>query len=338
MDADLESGASPLSAPQPIEPSQSHITVVGAGIIGLTSALSLVQRGFRVRVVARETLNATTSAVAGAAWMPFHVAPLSLALKWGAVSLNTFLKQIESAPEAGVRLRKTIVRIRDENVAQWWSNLPLLATTERSQHDDAFRTVEVTLPLIDMPVYLRWLTEQLVATGVSVEALDVNDWSMFDDTTDAIINCTGMGARALTGDVDLHAVRGQVVIVQCPSVEQATIDESHPNGIGHVFPRLDTVVLGGTTELSESLLVDDAATTAIVQRGADLDPRVADATIVDVKVGLRPARSAVRLETEYRQRRIPIVHNYGHGGGGVTLSWGCALEVVSLVEQALGRT
>jgi D-amino-acid oxidase len=55
-----------------------------------------------------------------------------------------------------------------------------------------------------------------------------------------------------------------------------------------------------------------------------------------VRVGLRPARPAVRLETEGTPGGV-IVHCYGHGGAGVTLSWGCAEEVADVVARLLDR-
>lgn len=61
-------------------------------------------------------------------------------------------------------------------------------------------------------------------------------------------------------------------------------------------------------------------------------PEIANVEVRDHKVGLRPARPTVRLEREGR-----IVHCYGHGGAGVTLSWGCATEVVALVSGQLTR-
>ncbi|HIN08299.1 MAG TPA: FAD-binding oxidoreductase, partial [Candidatus Poseidoniales archaeon] len=61
-------------------------------------------------------------------------------------------------------------------------------------------------------------------------------------------------------------------------------------------------------------------------------PGLDTSRITGVAVGLRPARSAVRLELESGER--PLIHNYGHGGGGVTLSWGCADEVVALLSAA----
>lgn len=102
----------------------------------------------------------------------------------------------------------------------------------------------------------------------------------------------------------------------------------------HVFPRLDTLVLGGITEESERLDPDDTTTQGILRRCAELDPRTANAEVVAVAVGLRPARSSVRLEVE--PSAPPVVHNYGHGGGGVTLSWGCAAETRRLCAELIG--
>jgi D-amino-acid oxidase len=64
-------------------------------------------------------------------------------------------------------------------------------------------------------------------------------------------------------------------------------------------------------------------------------PALRGARVVGEAVGLRPARPAVRLETEARPRGT-VVHCYGHGGAGVTLAWGCAEEVVGLAIRALG--
>ena len=69
----------------------------------------------------------------------------------------------------------------------------------------------------------------------------------------------------------------------------------------------------------------------IVARATDLVPDLRGARVLGTRVGLRPARPAVRLEAEDRPEG-PVVHCYGHGGSGVTLSWGCADEVADLVD------
>ena len=87
-------------------------------------------------------------------------------------------------------------------------------------------------------------------------------------------------------------------------------------------------VLGGTAIEGEwSRTPEPAVAASILERAARIEPRLADARVLRHKVGLRPARPAVRLE-----RVGDVVHCYGHGGCGVTVSWGCADDVVGLVD------
>jgi D-amino-acid oxidase len=72
--------------------------------------------------------------------------------------------------------------------------------------------------------------------------------------------------------------------------------------------------------------------TVILERAVELVPELAGAAVLGHKVGLRPARPEVRLEVEQRDD-TRVVHCYGHGGAGVTLSWGCADEVARLVGE-----
>jgi D-amino-acid oxidase len=94
-----------------------------------------------------------------------------------------------------------------------------------------------------------------------------------------------------------------------------------------VIPRSRDIVLGGTEQQGEwSRTPDPQTATDILARTARLVPELAGAKVLCHKVGLRPARRQVRLE-----REGDVVHCYGHGGAGVTLSWGCAEEVASLL-------
>ena len=110
-----------------------------------------------------------------------------------------------------------------------------------------------------------------------------------------------------------------------------------------IVPRGDNMlVLGGLAEPDEwSLdigLHNYEPIRAMHERCLAFMPALRDAEIdaaEPVRVGLRPVRSRnVRLE---RQPETRIIHNYGHGGSGVTFSWGCAFEVVEQVEELLSR-
>ena len=137
----------------------------------------------------------------------------------------------------------------------------------------------------------------------------------------------------LKSDPSLTAVRGQVVRVTAPVVDEWLLDQSDPQRLVYVVPRERDVVLGGTAEEgAEGLEPDPATSAAIRARCAALVPALRDAPVVGVAVGLRPVRPTVRLEAEGR-----VVHCYGHGGAGVTLAWGCAGEVAALLADGGGR-
>ena len=104
-----------------------------------------------------------------------------------------------------------------------------------------------------------------------------------------------------------------------------------------VFAPLTAPVLGGTFEIGEWDTTPSPATAAaILRRCTDLLPELAGAPVLGHRVGLRPFRdSGVRLEADPRPpgRIRRLVHNYGHGGVGVTLAWGCADAATTLVRQ-----
>ena len=83
---------------------------------------------------------------------------------------------------------------------------------------------------------------------------------------------------------------------------------------------------------------DPATTEAILARCARLDPRLRELHVLAEPVGFRPERPEVRVAEQTSDGSARIFHNYGHGGAGVTLSWGCAEEIsVSVLAALDGR-
>jgi D-amino-acid oxidase len=151
-----------------------------------------------------------------------------------------------------------------------------------------------------------------------------------------VVNCAGLGARELVGDSSMKPIRGQILRVRNPGLERFVLDEANPEGVTYVIPRSEDCILGGTTEDGEwSTEPDPQTAAAILKRCTKLEPRLAEAGVLEHKVGLRPGRPEIRLEKEDVPHAPPRIHNYGHGGSGVTLSWGCAEETLHLVSQAL---
>lgn len=61
-------------------------------------------------------------------------------------------------------------------------------------------------------------------------------------------------------------------------------------------------------------------------------PDLSDAAVIGSVAGVRPyRRGGVRLERDTLPDGRPIMHDYGHGGAGITLAWGCAEEVLALL-------
>ena len=143
-------------------------------------------------------------------------------------------------------------------------------------------------PVVDMSVHLPWLAgaparaRAARSSAITSPALDELD-------ADAVVNCAGLGARELAGDASLTAVRGQVVRVRAPGVQEWLLDQSDPERLVYVVPRERDVVLGGTAqEGAEDRTADPATTAAIRARCAALVPALRDAPVVSVAVGLRP--------------------------------------------------
>jgi D-amino-acid oxidase len=189
-----------------------------------------------------------------------------------------------------------------------------------------------------MPRYLPWLVARVHTLGGEFVQRRLRSLDEAGDGADVVVNCAGLGARELVDDPSVYPVRGQVVRVGNPGLTVSVRDEAHPGGRAYVHPRSDDCILGGTLEEDQwDTTVDPAVGASILERCCDLVPALRGAEVLEQLVGLRPGRPTVRLE-EGRPLNsgARVVHNYGHGGAGVTLSWGCAREVVELVGTIIG--
>ncbi|NEY32146.1 FAD-dependent oxidoreductase [Streptomyces sp. PRKS01-65] len=308
-----------------------EVVVVGGGVIGLTTALVLAGRGRRVRVWTRDPAERTTSAVAGALWWPYRIEPVALARAWALRSLDVYEELAARPGETGVRMAEGVLGETglDEAVAWTASRLPGLRAATAGEYHGA--GLWARLPLLDMPAHLAWLRGRLEAAGGAVEERAVADLAEVPART--VVNCTGLGARTLVPDPSVRPVRGQLVVVENPGIRTWLVSAGSPEGMAYFFPQPGGLVLGGTAEEDAwSPEPDPATAEAIVRRCAALRPEIAGARVLAHRVGLRPARDAVRLEREVRPDGRVVVHNYGHGGAGVTVAWGCAREAAGLAE------
>jgi len=307
---------------------------VGAGVVGLTSALRLAEAGHQIQVVAAQLAGSTTSSVAAALWYPYRATPTPQVTRWLATSYAV-LDALAGDPGTGVRLRRGRELFRAPAADPWWrSAVPDLGRIPEDRLPAGYLDgYQLTVPVVDMTVHLGWLADRLRAYGAAIETGRLTGLPAALAGVDAVVNCAGLGARELAGDRTLTGVRGQIVLVEQFGLTDWLLDQNDPARLTYVVPRGDTVVLGGTAEeADEDLEVRAATTEAILARCTALVPEAAGARVVGHRVGVRPARPTVRLETEVSQDG-PVVHCYGHGGAGVTLAYGCADEVVDRISQ-----
>ncbi|MGI5211831.1 FAD-dependent oxidoreductase [Plantactinospora sp. CA-290183] len=301
--------------------------VIGAGVSGLTTAVCLAEAGMRVIIWTAEPPERTTSYAAGAMWGPYHVEPVDRVRVWSAQTLEV-LRQLATDPQTGVRLVSGIEASRKPvDPPEWGSQLGGFRTCEVSELPDGFATGwRYTAPILDMPTYLGYLRGRLEAAGGGIEIRRIDSLDEVVGVAPVVVNCAGMGAR----DPELAPVRGQLVAVENPGITEFFSEDTGVSpDLLHFYPHGETVVLGGTAQPGEwNREPDPGIAAAIVARCAEIEPRLRGARVVELRVGLRPTRPFVRVEKrQFRSARM--IHNYGHGGAGVSLSWGCAAQVVA---------
>ena len=311
------------------------VAIVGAGVSGLTCAVVSAERGYRTAIFATETGQQTTSGAAAALWFPYDAEPVDKVIAWGLETYNVLvdLSRDSGAGVSVIELRQ-FSRTADVSVPEWARSLGA-RRLRRDELLSAFASgFALNVPLMDTTIYLDYLAARFLKAGGEINA-NVRFEKLEDVSRefDFVINCAGIGARELVQDVDLEPHRGQVAIV--PKIDNLTcaiVSDDAP--LMYAIPRTNDCVFGGTNEISDNLEVNPAATSTIVGECTRVlimeTPRV-----LAERVGLRPFRkSGVRLQRDRLRDGRTAIHNYGHGGSGFTLSWGCAEDVLDLAATS----
>jgi D-amino-acid oxidase len=308
-----------------------NVAIIGAGVSGLTCGVLFAERGCRTAIFAKEVGQQTTSGAAAAVWFPYHVEPAERVIP---LALETYQVLLDLAhfPETGVSIMESrqFLRTGEIEIPNW--AIPLGASVIPSEVEGSLKSFKsgfsLRTPLMDTTIYLDYLANRFRKAGGEINAnVRFEKLEDVDANFELVINCAGIGARELVQDVDLEPHRGQVAIM--PRIEGlscAIVCDDEP--LMYAIPRTNDCVFGGTNEVSDNLAADPATTVQIVAECCHVlnidEPRV-----IAERVGLRPFRkSGVRLERDRLRDGRTVIHNYGHGGAGFTLSWGCAREVL----------
>ncbi len=286
---------------------QREVTVIGAGVIGLTCAHALREAGYRVTVIAAE--RPRVSEVAGGLWLPYAAGESADVMGWALETLS-WLEARGFASREYLHLQAS---------EPWWLGALPADRVRRARVEELpagyDRGWVLRVPLVEMPGHLQAL-EPTRTVRRTVTSLG--------EVSGLVVNCSGLGARELAGDPTVSAARGQVVHLGRLSGVPCVCDEDQ---MIYVLPRRDRTIVGGSYQPgNESEAVDPAETESLLARACALVPQLANAKVLDARAGLRPIR-----EGGPRVERVDdVIHCYGHGGSGLTLSWGCARRVVEL--------
>lgn len=303
--------------------------VIGAGVIGLTCATRLLEAGYEVDVVARDLPEETTSSVAAAIWYPYLAEPANRVRAWSDATFRAFRQLAAEDPDSGVRMRWGSELFKaPQDDPPWVESVQGFArlTSPPAGFRDGWR---FKTPVIDMGIYLGWLRKRVEQAGGTITRMAL---SGLPNRAPLVVNCSGLAARSLVGDTSLTPVRGQVVLLEQVGITEWLLEESDELMPTYVVPRLNDIVVGGTAQRGDwNRQPDQAIAAELLRKARALVPELNRAEVVGHRVGLRPARPEVRLDTE-QVGESRVVHCYGHGGAGVTLSWGCAAEVLDQVR------
>ncbi|RCH79813.1 hypothetical protein CU098_003470 [Rhizopus stolonifer] len=343
--------------------SQTKITVIGAGVIGLTTALSLKQDGYEnVKVVARHLpgdINIQyTSPYAGAHWRTMAPNDNPMLQGLDETSYKKFLKiaDMNKSIDTGIMIVPSFDYF--EKLVPLYTN-PWYKDVVKdfrflSEKDGLPKGAKMghfyTTVLVNSPVYLKWLELKFKELGGTIERKVIRNLKEFaseNEDIDVLINCTGLGARYLGGvqDKAMYPTRGQTVVIKANHIKR-TMTFIGDHGITYIIPRSDgTVILGGTHDNDSNPFPDESSTCDILKLTKELCPELSEKgelEIVSFNVGLRPTRKGgPRFENEMIRakngRKVLITHAYGHDGFGVQSSWGSAEYTINLMKKGINK-
>jgi D-amino-acid oxidase len=337
------------------------VGIVGGGVIGLTCAHVLSSQ-HSVTIVADKFGVETDSIKATAVWHVYLVPETEQVLTWAAKTLVEVQRYAEIEPDSGIVLIRGVEHYRhtEENQPSW-AAIPHVFEPLRHDEIDLFNEVRppyltaaecaaldqnpvrwgyhIEAPAADMSIYLAWLEGEVRARGVTFERRRVAALDNLTADYDIVVNCSGIGSRMLASDANFEPYKGQYFVFGRTNDSPADYvgDDEHPGGMAYMIPRAGEIMVGGCAEpgiddLRLTLSLEDT-----VRRAGLYVPWLRTRTNADQVrapvVGVRPCRrNGIRLELDVSASAL-VIHNYGHGGSGFSLSWGCAQSVSALIDQ-----
>ncbi|KAH9425322.1 hypothetical protein DERP_005927 [Dermatophagoides pteronyssinus] len=327
------------------------IAIVGGGIIGVTTGLAIQQYLESdliemITIISQQWTPNTTGDVSAGLIYPYLAAPDTPKQQMERIlidSIKFFDNLIQDPESSGFGLsRLTLFELfsNNDNVCLPIASdeLPVIRTLTTNEIQRLFPSIQqqyqhgnlVETFIAEPSLLLPYLMDKFGKQKGQMITKHVESLVSLKNEYDLIINCTGVDARKLN-DVDdsdqLRSARGQVMRVKAPWIRHGIIADQW-----YILPQIDSVVLGGTKQLDNyNLEPDPKIAEEIWQNCCQIMPTLKLAKKIDDYVGLRPFRRTLRIEMDNNDDHI--IHNYGHGGSGVTLCWGSAIQVINLIKS-----
>lgn len=309
-----------------------NIAIIGAGISGMSTAYVLINEGYSITIYANEFSPGITSNKAAAFWFPYHIRNDKRGIKWCNTSYN-YYHAFAKNQETGISIHQLIKVLRkgvEEEEPIWKDFMPdgsYRVITEKGLYQGMDKVYDIEVPLIETQIFLPWLKKQLEDKGAKFIRKGISNFEELKDDHDLIVNCSALGARKLCGDHSVVPVRGQVGLLAPGPSLPIYLDNEKPL---YIVPRKDAIIVGGTYEVSEEAEITEPATIEQIFRNAyEVFPLLASQKVIGSWAGLRPYRPNVRVEKETGKN---LIHNYGHGGSGFTIAFGCAESVLEIIS------
>uniref|UniRef100_A0A671XDM2 D-amino-acid oxidase n=1 Tax=Sparus aurata TaxID=8175 RepID=A0A671XDM2_SPAAU len=323
-----------------------RVAVIGAGVIGLSTAQSIYEQyhsiisPLTIEVYADRFTPLTTSDGAAGFWQPYLYDKGNVQeTKWNKETFDYLLSTL-SSPEC---VKMGVFLQSGYNLCTEPAPEPSFKDTVLGFRRLTERELQMfpgynygwfnTALMVEGKSYLPWLMEWLEKRGVKFYQRKIESFKeLAESGADVVINCTGIRSGELQPDPDLKPGRGQIVKVRMQTVfiqPIICVCRSRLVTVGGVFQ------LGNWSEQNNS--IDHKH---IWEEACRLEPSLKHARIVEDWSGLRPVRSKVRLERETIKTgatSIEVIHNYGHGGFGLTIHRGCAQEAARLFGQIVEK-
>ena len=335
----------------------ARVAIVGAGVSGLSVGVCLTDKHLTsilddVTIITEKFISqGITSDNAGGFVIPSDKSYTGIvnseqkrnARRWTVTSYKRFNMLYTRKVDCGLEKKLFYDCYEDSLPTPWFSvlhpELNVLSHKEITQHNLPQRLKTVwtfDCFLINPAKYLKFLHQTFLDNGGQMIQRRINNLSELSQDYDIIINCTGLGARELVGDHIVYPVRGQIIEVEGAKPLPLYYNVSpESDQVVYILSRNGRILLGGTADRHNwSTEVDSIQTESIYRKCVELCPQLEGSKVIGGWACLRPARDKVRLEVD-REFNGPslLIHNYGHGGKGFSLSWGCATDVTELVLE-----